>query len=138
MILNVVTPYGAKFENIEITSITLPGEVGEMQVLPGHEALMSALRIGVMTVIDARDNVTVAAISGGYVEVLEDTVNCLVETCETRDEIDVERARKKLETVTKALESIDHGTSEYKTRQQSAKKARVRIEVGTQNHDQRP
>ena len=84
-----------------------------------------------MTVVDTQGNTTIAAISGGYAEILGDTVNCLIETCETKDEIDVDRARDKLEEVNKALETIDPNTSEYKSRQQSRAKALLRIEIGT-------
>ncbi len=129
MILNVVTPYGAKFEGVKVASVTLPGKVGEMQILPGHEALMAALRVGVMRVSDAQGHETIAAISGGYVEVLADTVNCLVETCETRDEIDVARARQKLESVRQALKDAEPNTKDYQRLQLSMAKAEIRIQV---------
>lgn len=131
MILNVLTPYGAKFEGLEISAVTLPGEVGEMQILPGHESMMAALKVGIMIVTDTSGNIQVAAVSGGYVEVLEDTINCLIETCELKYEIDVERARQKLQEDNQALEGLDPNTSEYQARLNSRTKAELRIELGT-------
>ena len=132
MILNVVTPRGAKFENLEIRSVTLPGEVGEMQILPGHEALMAALKIGVMRIEDAGGKHYTAAVSGGYVEVLGDTVSCLVETCESPEEIDLERAKQKLEEAQERLKALDPGTREYQSAIQSKEKAELRIALKKQ------
>ena len=129
MILNVVTPTGAKFENLEIRSVTLPGAVGEMQILPGHAALISALRNGIMRVEDNQGKTTAAVVSGGYVEVLGNTVNCLVETCEIADEIDIERAKRKLEKMTERLAGLEPGTQEYQGVQNSMEKSRLRIRL---------
>ena len=129
MKLNVVTPTGAKFEDVQIRSVTLPGEIGEMQILPGHEALMAALKIGVMRVEDTDGNVSTAVISGGYVEVLGDEIHCLVETCETLEEIDLERAKKKLEKLKKKLESLESGTEEYQALLRSREKALLRVQM---------
>ncbi|MBM4386214.1 MAG: ATP synthase F1 subunit epsilon, partial [Deltaproteobacteria bacterium] len=50
LILDVVTPLGAKLSREEATSLTLPGVIGEMGILAGHTPLMAALKIGRMTV----------------------------------------------------------------------------------------
>ena len=43
--LTVVTPEGQAFHG-EAEAVVLPGSEGEFGVLPGHEAFLSALRIG--------------------------------------------------------------------------------------------
>jgi len=102
LILDVVTPLGAKLSREEATSLTLPGVIGEMGILAGHTPLMAALKIGRMTVQRGKKE-KVFAISGGYVEVADDRVIVLTETCEESTEIDAERAAK---AKTSALEEL--------------------------------
>ena len=130
MILNVVTPHGARFVDLEVKAVTLPGVMGEMQILPGHEALLAALDIGIMRIEPVEGAEIIAAVSGGYVEVIGDTCHCLVETCETPDEIDLEKARSKEEEVSKLLEETDPLSEEYQARLKSLRKAQVRQQVG--------
>ncbi len=48
MKLSVATPRGALVD-AEVEEVTAPGELGELGILPGHIALMSALRPGVLS-----------------------------------------------------------------------------------------
>lgn len=49
MPLRVVTPLGILFEGIA-ESVTLPGAVGQMTILPGHAAFVGTLRKGALFV----------------------------------------------------------------------------------------
>lgn len=105
MRLDVVTPEGLKIRDLEVYSVTLPGILGELGILPGHVPLISALSVGPL-VIETNEGIKVYAVANGYVEVFEDTVRVLAETCESAEEIDVERAKTKLEEMTKRLPEI--------------------------------
>ncbi len=133
MILNVVTPHGAKFLDLEVKSVTLPGILGEMEILPGHEAFMSALDIGILKVVTADGREIIATVGSGYVEVLGDQCKCLVEFCETPDEIDLQRAENKLKESEEAIKDLDPLSKEYQAKLKSIKKARVRIQVAQKN-----
>jgi len=45
--LSVVTPSGVAFEQ-QVDEVTVPGVVGEFGILPGHVAVLSATRPGVL------------------------------------------------------------------------------------------
>jgi len=129
MNLDVVTPEGSKLTDLEILEITLPGTMGEMGIMPGHVTMMASLDAGPMTVMTGTGS-ELYAISSGYVEVLDDKVRVLTETCEKSDEIDVERARDKLATANERIEGLSTSDGEsYLVALNSVKKHETRIRV---------
>ncbi len=58
-------------------SVTLPGEEGEMTVLADHEALITRLRAGAVTVVSETGTET-HAIDSGVLEVANNTVTVLL------------------------------------------------------------
>ena len=59
-------------------SVTVPGSEGEMTVLAEHEAFISAVREGTITVRTALGDVESFACDGGTVEVGENEVSILL------------------------------------------------------------
>lgn len=74
----------------------IPAKEGYIGVLPGHAALLSELGIGAMTFVTADDHRYSMAISGGYLEILNDNVRVLTDQAEKSQEIDVNQAEKDL------------------------------------------
>ena len=137
MKLDVVTPEGAKVKALEVSAITLPGATGEMGILPGHRPLMAALAIGPM-IVETAQGMQTFALANGYIEVVVDTLRVLAETCEPADEIDVPRAKEKLEQVTRRLADVAPIQAEaYSALSASQKKAETRIKVGATTGRQR-
>ncbi|MEL6823057.1 MAG: F0F1 ATP synthase subunit epsilon, partial [Calditrichota bacterium] len=90
--IEVATPSDKRsYENA--VSCSAPGILGQFQVLPGHTALVSALGIGEVK-IEFSDKTQSYAVSGGFVEVLNDNVLFLLETAEEAEGIDTDRAEK--------------------------------------------
>ena len=97
--LEVVTPERRVLSEA-VNSVTVPGRAGEMQILPGHAALIAELKTGVLSYTQeaARlgpDGGTTAQlhVSGGFIEVSDDRVSVLAEIAERPEEIDAARAR---------------------------------------------
>ena len=67
MKLSLTTPRGAVVDT-DVEEVTAPGELGEFGVLPGHVALMSALRPGVLS-YKAKDHTGLVAVGQGYLQV---------------------------------------------------------------------
>ena len=117
MELRIVTPEGEKCL-VQVDSVNIPGELGEMGVLPGHTALMSTVEVGKLRYTGA-DGEVVMAINRGFVEVLDDVVTVLTETCESGDDIDAERANEALSRARKRLldaqasSNVDVARAEY-------------------------
>lgn len=89
--LEIITPEGLEFEG-RVESVTVPGAMGRFQVLYNHAPIISELEIGVIKFNDSRDNETMYATSGGFVQVLNNKVSIIVETAEESGSIDVQRA----------------------------------------------
>jgi len=87
----------------EATSCSAPGVLGRFQILVNHAPLLSALEIGELKV-EQRGETRYFSISGGFLEVKNNRVILLLETCEAAEEIDVERARAALERAKKRLQ----------------------------------
>jgi F-type H+-transporting ATPase subunit epsilon len=102
--LVIVTPQGQAYSG-EVDSVVLPGTEGDFGVLPGHEAFLTALRIGPLE-LSRGGQKRFAAVSRGYAEVADDIVTVMVGTCEFADEIDRERAEKERERTLRQLEEL--------------------------------
>ena len=77
-----------------IDAVNLTAAEGEVGILPGHAALLAALKPGPASV---KDGATTDkwALGEGFLEVHDDTVTVLVQTAERAADIDVERARRR-------------------------------------------
>jgi F-type H+-transporting ATPase subunit epsilon len=103
--LEIVTPTGSTFDK-EVESVTIPGTLGQFQILYNHAPLLSSFEIGVIK-IKENGNVKRYATSGGTVEVKNNHIIVLAETFESEDEIDVERAKAAYMRAKERLEKRD-------------------------------
>lgn len=89
--LKVVSPERVVLET-DTDGLFLPGALGQLGILPGHAALMTALRIGVL---EARAHGTVrrVAIFGGFAEIGNDSVTVLADGATLAEDVDVPSAR---------------------------------------------
>ncbi len=105
MHLVVVTPRGSKVDT-DVTMVTVPGEVGELGILPGHRPLITALAIGMLSYNEGGKTRQLAT-GEGFAEVHDDQVVVVTETAEDPDEILVDRAKKALEECDAQLKTVD-------------------------------
>ena len=72
--------------------------VGEIGVLPGHEATLAQLEEAGVVRIDGTDGTsTTLAVHGGFLSITPENVTVLAEFAEKAEEIDVSRARSALD-----------------------------------------
>ena len=102
MKLIVRSPEGVVYETEDADEILLPGHAGELGVLPDHAALMTPLRIGIVTV-RRESGEKLLALSGGFADVSPESVTILADSAELAEEINVERARKAKERAEQRL-----------------------------------
>src|SRR6266581_515663 len=101
--LEVVTPERRVLSE-SVNSVTVPGRNGEMQILPGHAALISELQTGVLAYSQGGATLQLH-VSGGFIEVNNDRVSVLAEIAERPEEIDAARARLSRDHMEKELSS---------------------------------
>jgi len=90
--VSITTPQ-KKWNFEDVISCTAPGVKGSFQILINHAPLMNKIEIGEVR-ITSREGEQSFATSGGFLEVLENDISLLLETCEDAAKIDVERAKK--------------------------------------------
>jgi len=91
--LTVVTPERSVVERAPCDAVSLPGELGELGILPGHTPLVALLGVGRVVWTDAGRKTSVA-VRGGFAEVAGDSVRVLADLAAERDVIDAAEARE--------------------------------------------
>lgn len=77
MTLEILTPEKKIFSG-EVESVLFPGTDGKFEILKGHAPLISSLKSGEIR-IRQNSKDTVITINGGFVEVMNDKLNVMVE-----------------------------------------------------------
>lgn len=127
--LEVVTPERRVLSE-SVNSVTVPGRNGEMQILPGHAALISELQTGVLAY--NQDGTTFQLhVSGGFIEVNNDRVSVLAEIAERPDEIDAARARLAREHTEKQLGSWSGTEEDFEKARVKLEKSIVRLQLAS-------
>jgi len=90
--LEIISPSKTVFQG-QVSSITVPGSMGNFQILKNHAPLVSTLDIGELK-IKIDDKFQYFAISGGTIEITNNKVLILADSVENVDEIDLDRAYK--------------------------------------------
>ena len=125
--LEIITPERTLVKE-EVDLVEAKGMFGEFGVLPGHTQFLTTLDIG--EVRYTRDGVThYISSSGGFAEVVEDKVTLLLDTAESAEDIDVDRARKALERAEEALKALTFDNKEYFIYEMALFRAIARISV---------
>lgn len=125
--LEIISPIKTVF-NGEISSVIIPGTLGSFQVLKNHAPLVSSFEIGMIKI--QMDSETMEySTSGGIFEVKNNKAIILAETIESKEEIDLSRARNsksRAEQILKMGDTRDDVKSDAKV---SLQKANNRIKL---------
>jgi F-type H+-transporting ATPase subunit epsilon len=93
--ISIVTPSQTAFEG-KALSVAVPGTYSPFQVWYNHAPIISSLDIGVMKIEDENHNVTYYAAREGFIEVLKNNVNIVVQELLPAIEINAEDAEQDL------------------------------------------
>jgi len=127
--LSLLSPERKIFENIEVTSVNLPGAEGALQVLPGHADFVSTLETGPFSFVPVQSvdqYGSSGVISSGFFEVRQGHVIVCAETLEFKGEIDLERAKKAQAKAEQALTDANIDEEKFKKYQLKLQRALVR------------
>jgi len=106
--VDIVSPSGSIFQG-EASGVNAPGVQGSFEVLYNHAPMIAAFEIGELTLKQPAGESILFATSGGFLEVLNNTVTVLAETAEPATDIDVERAKASEERARKRLLEAGEG-----------------------------
>ena len=124
--VSIVTPETTAFEG-DALAVSVPGSKSPFQVLYNHAPVISSLDIGIIKIESPSNDVSVFAAKEGFVEVLNNNVNIVVNEllpANTIDESDaeqeVDRARETYNSVsgreakTAALDALHWAEAQYR------------------------
>ena len=100
--LRVVTPQSTVVER-KVQGVSFYGVDGSYGVLPGHAALMTATKPGVVTITELDGSTEDMVVTDGFAEMRNNVLSLICEAGELAGEIDLERAA---EAETRAREQI--------------------------------
>ncbi len=107
MKLEITTP-GKLIYKADIEQATLPGELGEFGVLPGHAPLISTLKIGVINIVEQNKTTHRVFVAGGFVEVNQTECSVLATEAYDLASITKEEAQGKLDKATIRLKVAEN------------------------------
>lgn len=113
--ISIVTPSETAFEG-KALSVAVPGSHSPFQVWYNHAPIISSLDIGVVKIEDENNNVRYYAAREGFIEVLKNNVNIVVQELLPATQINADAAE---EDLAKARSISDNG--DRNLREQSRK-----------------
>jgi F-type H+-transporting ATPase subunit epsilon len=127
--LNIVTPSKQIFSG-EIKSITVPGTVGNFQVLKNHAPIISTLEVGLIKIELQGSETSFYATGGGTIEVKDNEILLLADSIEKCEDIDIERAKAAKERALQRLEAKETDkTIDVERAELALKKANNRLDI---------
>lgn len=125
--LAIVTPR-EEAVSLDCAEVIVPGQTGELDLMPGHLPLVTTLVPGILTVVVDGKRMPYA-VGSGYAEIDDDRVTVLTEACLAPTQIDLDEARSDLESVEKALAGKGPIDDDFDENTRLAQWARARMNV---------
>jgi F-type H+-transporting ATPase subunit epsilon len=125
--IKVLSPERILYRGV-VGSLGLPGKLGYMTLLPGHAAMVAQLDAGVL-VFESEGRVERMFVTGGFVDVADNTATVLAEIVEKPVEISVERAKKALDRADQRLTSSKDLSIDVPRALAAKKRATMRLEL---------
>lgn len=128
--VEIVAPHGRVFQG-EASGVQAPGVEGSFEVRYNHAPMIAAFEVGSLAVTTPAGEHIAFATSGGFLEVLNNTVTVLAETAEPGSQIELDRAKaaeeRALERLRERPADVDRDRAE---RALERARNRVRVAMG--------
>jgi len=115
----------------DVSQVTIPGEVGDFGVLPDHSSLLSAIRPGVVEVIDTDGNCKKLFVAGGFADVNDNLCTVLAEGAINVDELNQEEVEHQIKDCKEDVELAENEETRKKcARLLNVEKAKLQAITG--------
>lgn len=109
--------------------VTLPGEAGEIGILPKHSPLLTTLKYGIIKVRLAEAE-NIFTVFGGVAEVQPDQITILADAVDRLDEIDAHETEEAKRRAERALKKKDRLTEDVEMEMWEAlRRSNVRLDA---------
>jgi len=133
----IATPEKVVYKD-KIDKVSLPTELGQITILPGHIPLVATLTAGEM-VIYRNEQAEPYAVTGGFVEVKPgNNVVVLADACEHIEEIDEQRAKEAAARAKKLMEGKRVDDVKFAEAQVALERSLTRLRIARKRHHNRP
>ncbi len=112
MKLSLLSPHRSLVSSDSVKWVTLPGELGEMTILPEHAPLITNLNSGVLSYQD-QEKTYFVAVHWGCASVENNEVIVLADIAELANEIDLDRAKTAEKKAQNKLLSTEEKRGDY-------------------------
>ena len=125
--IELVMPHDKKLDEF-IERAILPGIEGDFEVLSGHTAFITKLRPGTLKVYKDSEELFFSLLDG-FVTVEDDKIIILSENCESRKDIDLERANAARIRAEKRIADTTNSEIDFRRAEFALKRAIARIDT---------
>ena len=124
----VITTPDAEAWTGDVVSATIPGLAGYLGVWANHAPLVAAVAPGLVTLrLDDAGSEQRMAVGGGFVEISDNVVSLMTDTCEEGELVDVDRAEKALTRARERLAAMESDLDRERARlAESRAQARIK------------
>lgn len=127
--LKVISPERIFYEG-DAEMVELETTEGEIGVYAEHVPTTAVIVPGILYITEEEENVREAAVHDGFIEILQDRITILAQSCEWPEEIDVKRAQ---EAKIRAERRINSGSSDVNLvrAEKALRKSLIRLQIAT-------
>ena len=104
--LKIITPLRTVVQ-APVQSILLPSVEGQLEILPGHASIISAVANGELIYRDTEQGEVSLFVGGGFLQVEDDTALLVTDTAMAADEMDPDSITAAIELAQKNLRNSD-------------------------------
>jgi len=116
--LRILTPEGGLIDEL-VTSVTLPTEVGQVTVLPGHASYVGSLGVGILEFTQASSASTKRLVTtGGFASMTAGVLTILADSADTVDSIDQQKYSAERQQLKAIVDTGNTFDSEWSRAQQ--------------------
>ena len=129
--LTLVTPERALLDKVACAEVTLPGERGELGILPSHTPLITLLGVGIVRWTGLAGTGSIA-VRGGFAEIANDIVRILADSAAAKETIDsAGAAREKQAAEERRAGVTSEGELDAVNAEAAFAEARLKVAAGT-------
>lgn len=127
--LSILAPERKLLQNEAVESLIITTAEGEIEVLPGHADMISALETGRFVYRSAKAGKIVGVISTGFLNIENGSVKVIAETIELAGEIDKNRAKHAQDKAEKMLKEAGLDESAFRKYQLKLQRSIIRQSI---------
>ena len=129
MQLSILSPEKRIATAVEVSSITIPGSEGQIQILPEHANMIGTIETGPFSYQPTSGSPVIGVMSSGFFEVHSGMVTIAAETCELSTEIDATRAKAAQRKAEEALKDPQLDPKHFRKYELKLQRALIRQQV---------